>query len=156
MPEKKETPKEKRKKTPPMKKKLSEVEVIEKAPRVTILNRDKKDAKAILKEISKLPTMDEQQMTNLLTAIALGMIPDRFGLDISLDTRLKAIQMLQQSNQFKEQQQNKTTTVDVNINDNQKEKDDFTSTLAITLCNRKVADVDDVVEEESGTDASSS
>ena len=50
-----------------------------------------KDIKAIIKDIGKVPKLDQEEIEKLLQAIALGLIPDRFGMEASLDTRVKAL-----------------------------------------------------------------
>lgn len=58
--------------------------------------------KAMLKDIDKMPVMTMEQMEKYLTAVALGIIPERFGMESSLDTRMKAMQEL---NKMKQQEQ---------------------------------------------------
>lgn len=55
---------------------------------------DKNKMKSILKDLGKLPDMTDEELDKLLYAMALGLIPDRFGLEISADTKIKAIQVL--------------------------------------------------------------
>lgn len=57
-----------------------------------------KDAKAILKQLGKVPSLNPEDTSKLLTAVALGLVKDRFGMDASLDTRLKAIDCLNKIN----------------------------------------------------------
>ena len=69
-----------------------------------------KDVKKILSSLGKLPPMGQDEIEKLLQAIALGLIPDKFGMDASLDTRIRALTEL---NKMREEK-----TLDVNINTN--------------------------------------
>lgn len=58
-----------------------------------------KEAKAIMKQLGKVQVLDDQQIKSLLTLTALGLVKDRFGMEISADTRLKAISELSKINE---------------------------------------------------------
>lgn len=81
--------------------------------KTTMLTGKAKEAKAILKDLGKLPQITPEETTKLLQAIALGLVPDRFGMEVSLDTRLKAIQILQQNaNEQNKSKQDEVLIVD--------------------------------------------
>lgn len=47
--------------------------------------------KEILKDVAKIPTVEDVDIENVLAAIGMGIIPDRFGMEVSVDTRIKAL-----------------------------------------------------------------
>lgn len=55
-----------------------------------------KVSKKLLKDIGKIPKMSTDDMEKYLQAIALGIIPDRFGMEPSLDTKVNAIKVLKE------------------------------------------------------------
>lgn len=85
----------------------------------SIYSQTAKEMKAILKDLSHIPKVEEGDMEKMLVAIAYGLVPDRFGLEAGLDTRLKAfeqLQKLQQAKRLNEQSQdsddNEVTIID--------------------------------------------
>lgn len=59
-------------------------------------------SKNILKEFAKVQIASTEDLEKMLTMIALGMVQDRFGMDASLDTRLKAIDQITKIKQQQE------------------------------------------------------
>lgn len=55
-----------------------------------------KEVKALLKRLGGIPIASDKELTALLTLIATGVIEDRFGMEISIADRLKAIEQLAQ------------------------------------------------------------
>lgn len=55
-----------------------------------------KISKQLIKDIGKIPLMSTDDMEKYLQAIALGIIPDRFGMEPSLDTKVNAIKVLKE------------------------------------------------------------
>ena len=53
-----------------------------------------KVSKTLLKDIGKIQIMSKEDLEKYLQAIALGIIPDRFGMEPSLDTKVNAIKVL--------------------------------------------------------------
>lgn len=62
----------------------------------SVFSEKRAEMKALIRDIGKLPELNDDEMRKFLAAVALGMVPDSFGLEASLDTKLKAIQLLQQ------------------------------------------------------------
>lgn len=92
--------------------------------------------KAVVKDLTNLQglTMTPEQQEAYLTAIILGFVPDKFGLEAGLDQKIKAMAML------REVQKSKSL-----IDDEQSEdKDnDYLSSLRKALGQRKIEGVDD-------------
>ena len=95
----------------------------------SIYSQTAKEMKAILKDLSHIPKVEEGDMEKMLIAIAYGLVPDRFGLEAGLDTRLKAFEQLQKL------QQNK--------NNEHEHEEDYFDKLNETLQSRKLEGVDD-------------
>ena len=53
-----------------------------------------KQTKQVIKDFAKVPIATNEDLEKMLTAIAFGIIPDRFGLEAGLDTRLKALDQI--------------------------------------------------------------
>lgn len=53
-----------------------------------------KNVKSYLKDLGKIPSLSSEEMEKLLSLVVLGMVQDRFGMEVSLDTRLKALELL--------------------------------------------------------------
>ena len=104
----------------------------EKKPK-SIFAEKKKEMTSLLRDIGKLPEMSDDELKKLLMAIALGLVPDQFGLEASIDTKLKAISLLQ--NQTKIIESSKT-------NNDVDEDTSFMDDLKETLMNRKIEGVD--------------
>ena len=71
----------------------------------TNVERLPKIPKRYMEDIMNLEALTPEQLEKYYTAIALGLIPDRFGMEASLDTRLKAMKGIQEirENRLKEQ-----------------------------------------------------
>lgn len=69
---------------------------VEKLPRVP---------KKYMDDIMSVEALTPEQLEKYYTAIALGLVPDRFGMEASLDTRLKAMKGIQEirENRLREQ-----------------------------------------------------
>lgn len=103
---------------------------------------DKNKMKSILKDLGKLPDMTDEELDKLLYAMALGLIPDRFGLEISADTKIKAIQILK--SRTKDSKMDDISRVD----DKNNGANYFESVLD-KLQSRKVDGVDDSITSDS-------
>ena len=108
-----------KKKTPQKKKSTSKTtegkKIIEKQKDAVLLAKQKiKDTLAL---IDVIPTITDEQQENYLMAIAMGLVPDRFGLDAGLDTRLKALDQLNKIRQAKQKEATDTSDEEVVIVD---------------------------------------
>ncbi len=92
-----------------------------------------KVSKKLLKDIGKIPKMSTDDMEKYLQAIALGIIPDRFGMEPSLDTKVNAIKVL------KDMKQNDSA---IDTESEEKKKDEFLEALVKSLNDRKIEGVD--------------
>lgn len=128
-------PKEK-KKIEKKKKELSFVDVIER-PKHEKKPSLKQQAKPIIKEFSKMPILDQNQIKGLLSAVAVGLVKDTFGLDASLDTRLKSLQLLQNMQAEEKKAEQNDVAVEQEIT--------ATEAIAKALEERKIEGVDDDV-----------
>lgn len=93
--------------------------------------------KAALNDLSKNLehlTMTEDQMQGYLTAIILGFVPDKFGLEAGIDVKLKAMSMLTAL------RKEKMDSVD---SEESKKNDELIEALAKALGERKIEGVDD-------------
>lgn len=92
----------KEKKKSPQKKKSSSKKIIPKnnaGDDVILLAKSK--YKQTIKLINAVEMITPEQQEQLLLSIALGLVPDKFGLEAGLDTRLKALDQLQKLQQNK-------------------------------------------------------
>ena len=109
-----------KKKSPQKKKSTSPKKVIPKnyaGDDVILLAKSKYNKTIEL--INAVEMITPEQQEQLLLSIALGLVPDKFGLEAGLDTRLKALdqlQKLQQAKRLNEQSQegddNEVTIID--------------------------------------------
>ena len=110
--ETKEKTPQKRKQT---KKTTEGKKIIEKPKDAVWLAKQKiKDTLAL---IDVIPTITDEQQENYLMAIAMGLVPDRFGLDAGLDTRLKALDQLNKIRQAKQKEATDSSDEEVVIVD---------------------------------------
>ena len=79
-------------------------------------------------------TMTPEQQEAYLTAIVMGFVPDKFGLEAGLDHKLKALAMLQTI------QKNRSQVLEEQEED---ENDDYLTSLRDALGQRKIKGVDD-------------
>lgn len=93
-----------------------------------------KISKQLIKDIGKIPLMSTDDMEKYLQAIALGIIPDRFGMEPSLDTKVNAIKVL------KDLKQNDKTSHE---DENQPNSNEAFDSLMEALNSRKIEGVDD-------------
>ncbi len=122
----------KKRKTPQKEKK-----VIPKHYAGTEVKKLPKLTKALLNDFTKLGTnsLNEDQIKGFLSAVVAGAITDKFGLEASLDTRIKAAQEL-----TKIIQSNKRSDDDDDMNE---ENGNFMQELKEQLEARKIPGVDD-------------
>lgn len=66
-----------------------------KFPKIKIPNQ-------VYKQIEQVKELTPNETLKYLTAIALGAIPDRFGMEPSLDTKLKALEQISKITQINE------------------------------------------------------
>lgn len=71
----------------------------------TKVERLPKIPKKYMDDIMKVEALSPEQLEKFYTAIALGLIPDRFGMEASLDTRLKAMKGIQEIREAKLREQ---------------------------------------------------
>lgn len=88
--------------------------IIEKSDAVKLAKQKIKDTLAL---IDVIPTITDEQQEQYLMAIAMGLVPDRFGLDAGLDTRLKALDQLNKIRQAKQKEATDTSDEEVVIVD---------------------------------------
>lgn len=88
--EKKVAQKGTRKKEKPTKEK----KIIPKYYAGTNITKLPKIPKTMLKDIEEVQLLTGEQLEKYLTAMAMGLIPDRFGLEASFDSRIKAFKEL--------------------------------------------------------------
>lgn len=104
---------------PKKEKPTKEKKVIPKRAAGNDLEPIKKKQKAMLDIINSVDLLSGEQQEQFLLAIAYGLVPDKFGIEAGLDTRLKAFeqfQKLQQAKRLNEQSQdsddNEVTIID--------------------------------------------
>lgn len=122
----------KKRKTPQKEKKI-----IPKHYAGTDIKKLPKITKALLNDFTKLGTqsLNEEQIKGFLSAVVAGAITDKFGLEASLDTRIKAAQELTKIIQSKK-----------NLDDNDDFSEDngnFMQELKEQLESRKIPGVDE-------------
>jgi len=93
----------KKEKTP--KKEKKEIEILPKHYTGTNIRKLPKIPKAYLKDLSKVEPITTEQLESYLTAMLLGAIPDRFGLEVSADTKMKAAKSLMDLREIKLREQ---------------------------------------------------
>lgn len=93
-----------------------------------------KISKQLIKDIGKIPKMSTDDMEKYLQAIALGIIPDRFGMEPSLDTKVNAIKVLKDLHQSDKSNQS---------SNNQPPNNEAFDSLMEALKSRKIEGVDD-------------
>lgn len=124
-------------KTPvPKKEKPSkEKKVIPKYYAGTDVRKLPKVPKSAINDLNNLQglTMTPEQQEAYLTAIVMGFVPDKFGLEAGLEHKLKALAMLQTL------QKNKNQVLDEK---EEEENDDFLSSIVEALGQRKIKGVD--------------
>lgn len=59
--------------------------------------------KGLLTDLDKIPSLTPEQMEKYLSAIVLGLIPDKFGLEVGADTKIKAIAELSKLKSLEQQ-----------------------------------------------------
>ena len=92
--------------------------------------------KAVVNDLTNLKglTMTPEQQEAYLTAIILGFVPDKFGLEAGIDQKLKAMAML------KEVQKAKNA---VDAEQDEDTDNDYLASLREALGQRKIEGVDD-------------
>ncbi len=118
------------------KKPQKEKKVIPKYYAGTEVRKLPKVPKVALKDLDKLKglTMTLEQQEAYLTAIVLGFVPDKFGLEAGIDQKLKAMAMLKEVQKAK------------NANEVEQDEDadnDYLASLREALGQRKIEGVDD-------------
>lgn len=111
---------------------------------------DKAKMKSILKDLGKLPDMTDEELDKLLYAMALGLIPDRFGLEISADTKIKAIQVLKSRTKAPDP----SSALDDPLASEKDAKANYFETVLGELNSRKVDGVDDSITGDSSVSSS--
>ena len=121
---------------PKKEKPVKEKKVIPKYYAGTEVRKLPKVSKAAIKDLNKLKglTMTPEQQEAYLTAVIMGFVPDKFGLEAGLDQKLKALAMLKEIQKANSQQQEETDL---------EEADDYLSSLRDALGQRKIKGVDD-------------
>lgn len=121
----------------PKKEKLvKEKKVIPKYYAGTEVRKLPKVPKSAINDLNNLQglTMTPEQQEAYLTAIVMGFVPDKFGLEAGLDHKLKALAMLQTI------QKNRSQVLEEQEED---ENDDYLTSLRDALGQRKIKGVDD-------------
>lgn len=72
----------------------------------------KQKQKEMLDIINSVEMITPEQQEQYLLAIAMGLVPDRFGLEVSVDTKLKAFNQLQAMQIQKTKQNNQRSVED--------------------------------------------
>lgn len=121
---------------PKKEKPVKEKKVIPKYYAGTEVRKLPKVPKAAIKDLNNLKglTMTPEQQEAYLTAVIMGFVPDKFGLEAGLDQKLKALAMLKEIQKANSQQQEETDS---------EEADDYLSSLRDALGQRKIKGVDD-------------
>ena len=121
---------------PKKEKPVKEKKVIPKYYAGTEVRKLPKVSKAAIKDLNNLKglTMTPEQQEAYLTAVIMGFVPDKFGLEAGLDQKLKALAMLKEIQKANSQQQEETDL---------EEADDYLSSLRDALGQRKIKGVDD-------------
>jgi DNA polymerase/3'-5' exonuclease PolX len=91
--------------------------------------------KKYMEDIMNVEALSPEQLEKFYTAIALGLIPDRFGMEASLDTRLKAMKGIQEIREAKLREQTE-------MNAEQQEL------FAIDFVHKQKKQADDLVDKE--------
>lgn len=81
----------------------------EKSKKLTLVQQKQKEMLAIINSVEMITPEQQEQY---LLAIAMGLVPDRFGLEVSVDTKLKAFNQLQAMQVQKTKQNNQRSVED--------------------------------------------
>lgn len=121
---------------PKKEKPSKEKKVIPKYYAGTEVRKLPKVPKSAINDLNNLQglTMTPEQQEAYLTAIVMGFVPDKFGLEAGLDHKLKALAMLQTI------QKNRSQVLEEQEED---ENDDYLTSLRDALGQRKIKGVDD-------------
>lgn len=121
---------------PKKEKQVKEKKVIPKYYAGTEVRKLPKVPKSAINDLNNLQglTMTPEQQEAYLTAIVMGFVPDKFGLEAGLDHKLKALAMLQTI------QKNRSQVLEEQEED---ENDDYLTSLRDALGQRKIKGVDD-------------
>ena len=88
-------------------------EILSKHYTGTNIRKLPKVPKAYLKDLAKIEPITTEQLESYLTAMLLGVIPDRFGLEVTADTKMKAAKSLMDLREIKLREQSMQTEEDL-------------------------------------------
>lgn len=88
-------------------------EILSKHYTGTNIRKLPKVPKAYLKDLANIEPITTEQLESYLTAMLLGVIPDRFGLEVTADTKMKAAKSLMDLREIKMREQSMQTEEDL-------------------------------------------
>lgn len=88
-------------------------EILSKHYTGTNIRKLPKVPKAYLKDLANIEPITTEQLESYLTAMLLGVIPDRFGLEVTADTKMKAAKSLMDLREIKLREQSMQTEEDL-------------------------------------------
>lgn len=88
-------------------------EILSKHYTGTNIRKLPKVPKAYLKDLEAIEPITTEQLESYLTAMLLGVIPDRFGLEVTADTKMKAAKSLMDLREIKLREQSMQTEEDL-------------------------------------------